>query len=71
MNVHVVRSQAPTGYPLPPPGNPAAAAAELGMKVTVGMEMMYCARARFGSSPEQETTYTVRHPLYPFSSRRL
>ena len=44
--------QPPASYPLPRPGAPSAAAADLGMKLTLGMEMMYCNRSRFASAPE-------------------
>ena len=36
----------PDGFPLPPPGNPSRRAAELGMKLTAGMEIMCSAKSR-------------------------
>ncbi|KAK9820566.1 hypothetical protein WJX72_011716 [[Myrmecia] bisecta] len=47
--------EAPRGFPLPLPSHPAFRAAELGMKLTCGFEMMYCNRARFGAEQYQQT----------------
>jgi SGT1 protein len=46
----------PRGFPMPPPASPAFASAELGMKLTVAMEMMVANRARFGIGSEAAST---------------
>ena len=55
----------PDGFPLPPPGDPLRKAAELGMKLTAGMEIMCSAKARaergaaFNISPAVRAAHLV------------
>lgn len=44
----------PRGYPLPLPSDPGFKAAELGLKLTAGFEMMWANRARFGQRQEEQ-----------------
>ena len=63
--------QPPDGFPMPPAGDASRKAAELGMKLTVGMEIMCSGKARAERSAGPATTASrpVRGPCVAHDAR--
>ena len=57
--------QAPLGFSIPPAKSPQHSAAQRGMKLTVGLEMLYARSRAFGVCPDTRLTDLEQDPHLP------